>query len=267
MTHPAHPWPGSIREINDLPRAEKLAIYESLIPDWVYPMFGIHPDDNTVRGTGVVRMRCPTGSRTVEISVYGAPDATEPVLYLHMGDTFNSQLAVLMVVVNDPTSQRFSVDVDEYGNSTQLGTQSRNLPEEIRAMQAGLAPGQVRRGLRIFRSAIPIFERFVSCMGHNLFLIEPLFYHNAIAFERYGFAYSRGIRKMQTIHREFVPGGSLHASLDGSTPFRHPDAWQTVCGRSWAIHDGVLGEPFTGIQMYRRVGLDAGIQTFPGAHW
>jgi hypothetical protein len=267
MSSRAPNWPHTIREINDLPLAEKHAIYQALIPDWVFPMFGIDPEDNTVRGAPVVYKRCPSGSSTVEISVYNIPESTEPVLYLHMGDTFNSQLIVLLVVVNDPESPRYDVDVDEDGQPNQLGTRRRNIPEEIRAMEAGLAPGQVRRGLRVFRTAVPIFENFVSQMGHNLFLIEPLFYHNAITFERYGFAYSRGFQTMKRVHTGFLPGGPLHARLDGSTPFRQPDAWRTVTGRSWAIHDEVLDEPFAGVQMYKRIGQDAGVETFPDALW
>jgi len=266
MTHLQH-WPGSIREINDLPREEKLAIYQTLIPDWVFSMFGIDPQDNTVRGTEVIHVRCPAGSTTVELSVYNVPESTEPVLYLHMGDTFTQQLIVLLVIVNNPTSPRFDIDADEQGRPNQLGTHHRNIPEELRAMDAGLAPGQVRRGLRVFRSAVPFFEQFVSRMGHELFFIEPLFYHNAITFERYGFSYSRGFQRMKTIHQEFLPGGSLHARLDGSTPFRQPDAWKTTSGRSWAIHDGILDEPLTNVQMYKRVGKRAGIETFPNARW
>jgi hypothetical protein len=267
MSSPASNWPHTIREINDLPVAEKCAIYQTLIPEWVFPMFGIDPKDNTVRGTPVVHKRCPHGSSTVEISVYNIPESTEPVLYLQMGDTFNSQLIVLLVVVNDPTSPRYNVDVDENGQPNQLGTRRRNISEEIRAMEAGLTPGQVRRGLRVFRTAVPVFENFVARMGHSLFLVEPLFYHNAVTFERYGFAYSRGFQTMKLIHSGFLPGGVLRARLDGSTPFRRADAWKTVTGRSWAIHDGILGDPFVDVQMYKHLGHDAGIETFPNATW
>jgi hypothetical protein len=262
------PWPNSIREINDLPLEKKQAIYQTLIPDWVFPTFGINPQDNTVRGTPVIHKRCPAGSNAVEISIYNVPESTEPVMYLHMGDTFNSQLIVLLVIINDPASPRFNVDVDENGHPNQLGIRGRNIPEERRAMEVGLAPGQVRRGLRIFRTgAIPTFERFVTNMGHELFFVEPLFYHNAIIFEKYGFTYSRGFQKMKMIHQEFQPGRTLHAQLDNATPFRHPDARLTVTGRSWAIHDGVLGESFSGIQMYKHVGRHAGVDTFPDAQW
>ncbi len=264
---PPVPWPGTIREINDLPMAQKHAIYRTLIPDWAYQIFEIDPATQTVRGENVVQMRCPAGSSFVEISAYNVPESQEPALYIHMGDTFNSQLIVLLAVVNDPASPRYNIDVDEYGQPNRLGTERRNLAEELRAFKAGLVPGQVRRGLRVFRTAVPLFEQFVARMGHDLFIIEPLFYHNAVIFERYGFAYSRGLQKMKVIHAGFAPDGTLHRQLDGSTPFRAPDAWQTISGRSWALHDGLGHNPFSDIQMYKRVGMDAHVRTFPGARW
>lgn len=191
----------------------------------------------------------------------------DPMLYLNMADTFNQQILVLLVVVNDPEAPRFNVDRDLDGNDTHHGTTSRNIPAEEAAMEAGLAPGQVRAGLRSFKQLVPLFESFIQKMQHDLFFIEPLAYHNAIVFERYGFSYAYGLQEMQSIHREFQPGGALHFKLNGSTAFRHPDAWKTVRGRSWAIHDGVLGHPFTGFQMYKRIGKHAGVQTFPDSVW
>jgi len=135
-------------------------------------------------------------------------------------------------------------------------------------MQAGLAPGQVRRGLRSFKTLLPLFEAFVAAMGHDMFLIEPLAYHNALVFERYGFSYTYGRREMESIHEGFLPGGALHRCLlDGTSPFRPAEAWQTVRGRAWAIHDGILGHPFTGFQLYKRIGVHAGVNTFPDSQW
>ena len=59
---------------------------------------------------------------------------------------------------------------------------------------------------------------------HDYYLMDPLAYHNAILFERLGYNYVQGLRKMQWIHLGFQPGGILHNALDGSTPFRQPDA-------------------------------------------
>ena len=68
---------------------------------------------------------------------------------------------------------------------------------------------------------------------------------------------------MERIERGFAPDGDLRARLDGSTPFRRPEAVHSVRLRSWAIHDGILGEPFTGVTMYKRIGEHAGVHTCP----
>jgi hypothetical protein len=264
---PPAEWPNTLREINDLSEPNKLAIYYTLLPEWPFARFGIDRETLTVEGKPVVEVRALPGTRSMEMTVKHRPDAQDPLLYLHMVDTFNYQLMVLLLVVNDPDSPRFNVDVDDRGKANNLGTTNRNIPEEIRALQYGLAPAQVRSGLRVFRQGVPVFESFVHNMGKDLFLIEPLAYHNAIAFERYGFSYIRGRKDMEAIHEGFQPGGELHARLDGSTPFRAPDAWKTVRGRSWAIHDGILGHAFTGFQMYKRIGQQAGVNTFPGSIW
>ena len=134
-------------------------------------------------------------------------------------------------------------------------------------MQAGLSPGQVRRGLRLSSKAVPTFERFVSRTGHDMVIIEPLTYNNAITYERYGFAYFQGRKRLEWIDAVLRPGGALFHRFDGSTPFRQPDAWKSIRGRSWAIHDGILGEPLGDIRMYKRVGHRAGVNTFPDGSW
>lgn len=260
-------WPNSIRGVNNLPEEEKRAIYLTMLPEWVLRSYGIDPVTLTVDNQPVVQIRCPAGSRALEMSVKRRATDLDPMFYLNVADTFNNQLLVLLVVVNDPDAPRFHIDRDQDGNSTQLGTTSRNLAAEEAAMRAGLAPGQVRAGLRVFKQLVPIFEEFVSNLGHDLFLIEPLAYHNAIVFERYGFNYVRGYQEMVSIHHEFQPGGAVHYKLVPDNPFRQPDAWKSVRGRSWAIHDGILGHPFTGFQMYKRIGASAGISTFPDSIW
>jgi hypothetical protein len=260
-------WQPTIFGINELPDAEKRAIYQSLIPDWVYTTYAIDREHLTADGKPVVRFRCPQGSRAVEVTIRRRAADPDPLVYFNMVDTFNQQLLVLLAVINDPEAPRFNVDIDEEGNMTQLGTISRNRVAEEAAMNAGLAPGQIRAGLRVFKQSIPVFEQFVSNMGQVMFFIEPMAYHNAIAFERYGFNYVRGFAEMKRIHAEFQPGGELHARLNGETPFRSPDAWQTVRGRSWAVHDGILGHAFTGFQMYKRIGVHAGVSSFPNASW
>lgn len=256
-------FPESIRAINALPDTEKQAIYRTLIPHWVATEFKIDLD-----GSGnQIRYMSPQGSRAMELSVRRTPTDRDPILYINIADTFNGQLLVLLVVVNDPDAQRYNVDLDATGHPTNFGTTGRNVQAELEAMAAGLSPGQIRQGLRAFRRSVPFFETFVSQMGHDLFFIEPLAYHNAIIFERYGFSYLRGLSEMKRIHETFQPEGELHQKLTAENPFRQPDSWNSIRGRSWAIHDGILGHPFTGFQMYKRLGVSAGVNTFPDAKW
>lgn len=267
MVQPPSIWPSSIRGINSLDDNQKIAIYQTLIPDWVLRKFNINPHTFTVNGHSLIELRFPPQSRAMELSLFQFPDDIDPILYINMADSLMNQLMVLLVVMNDPDSPRYYVDQLPDGHTTNLGTSSRNLDEELRALKAGLAPGQIRRGLRGFRDSVPYFERFVDNMHHDLFLIEPLSYHNAVIFERYGFGYTVGRKEMDSINREFQPGGDLHQLLDGSSPFRMPNAWQSITGRSWAIHDGILGHAFTGFHMYKRLFHHANVNTFPDAVW
>ena len=260
-------FPHTIREINSLPDGDKREIFATLVPQWIYEEFQIDRTTISYRGINVLHMMSRPNTRSVEIFLRRELIERDPIMYLHMVDTFNGQIMVLLLVMNDVDSPRFNTDLDLDGNATQYGTVSRNYPAERAAMAAGLAPGQIYRGLRGFKRVLPYFETFVENMGHELFIIEPLAYHNAILFERYGFNYLRGLNDMREIDEQFAPGNSLHTRLTPDNPFRQPDAWQTVRGRSWAIHDGILGHPYTGFQMYKRLGIDAGVNTFIDARW
>ena len=107
-------------------------------------------------------------------------------------------------------------------------------------MQTGLAPGQVRAGLRLTGQFIHCLEDFARMLGIKSILLEGLFYHNAVIYERYGFSYFEGFKMMKQINELFQPGKALFERLDGSTPFRQLGFHQTIRGRSWAIHDGIL---------------------------
>jgi hypothetical protein len=258
----------SLHQINELLEPVKEGIYRHLLPMPLLEEYGIDPDTFCdADGDRLVQFTCPAGSYTVELDVRPECDFPDPLVYLELADNRLGQIEVMLFIVNDPTAERFETDRDWRGQRTKFGTYKRNIPEEIRAMEAGLAPGQVRRGLRLSRTLIPLFEEFVCRLGHDYYLMEPLAYHNAILFERLGFNYVQGLRRMQWINWAFQPGHPLHEALDGSTAFRQPEAWRSVRGRSWAIHDGALGDPWHGIKMYKRVSKNAGVDTFPGGPW
>ncbi|HXF85167.1 MAG TPA: hypothetical protein VNK49_07230 [Anaerolineales bacterium] len=256
--------PSTIGAINKLPEDEKRAIYARYIPAELIQRFNL-PDLKENRE--LLQFRFAPGSSDVEMRLYHQVNFSDPILYAHLADTLNGQIHVLLYILNDPDSPRFDVDKMPDGTPTKFGTLKRNIEAELAAMQAGLSPGQVRRGLRLLRPAMQAFEEFVTSLGHDMYYVEPLYYHNAVIFERYGFAYQVGKRLMEEIHAGFQPGGELARRLNDENPFRSPKAANSIRLRSWAIHDGILGEPFTNITMYKRVGKSAGINTTPGCEW
>ena len=258
----------SLATINELPEDLRDQVYHTLLLDELLERFGI--DKVTLCnpcGEKVIVVDASPHTGLVEIRLWRHLGDRDPALYIQLVDTVNNQMLVLLFATNDPEAPRFQVDRDLGGEPTKFGTLTRNVEAEIAAMHAGLAPGQVRRGLRMSRHILPTFERFVARLGHDMYMMEPLAYHTALLFESFGCAYSLGRRRMEWIQQEFQPDGELYNRLDGSTPFRVRGMEQTVRGRSWAIHDGVLNEPFTDVHMYKNIGKPAGVNTFPDWKW
>jgi acetoin utilization protein AcuC len=256
--------PSTIGGINKLPEQEKRAIYALYIPQELIQKFNL-PD--LAHDHDLLQFRFAEGSSDVEMRVYHRPGFVDPVLYAHLTDTLNGQIHVLLYILNDPEAPRFDVDRMPDGSPTRFGTLKRNLAAEKAALDFGLAPGQVRRGLRLLQPATAAFEGFITSLGHDMYFVEPLYYHNAVIFERYGFAYQVGRRKMEAIHAGFQEGGEFRQQLDDANPFRSHAGANSIRLRSWAIHDGILGEPFTDVTMYKRIGKSADISTTPGAAW
>jgi hypothetical protein len=257
----------TIREINRLSTYEKREIYTRLIPIDLIERFDISPYLVDADGNDLLTLNCPPGSTSIEMELRHKHGFEDPILYGQMTDTLNGQIHILLYVLNDPESPRFNIDILPDGTPTKFGTSYRNLDAEIAAMYYGLAPGQIRKGLRLLGPAIIAFERFIESIGHNLYFAEPLYYHNAILFEKYGFSYEKGRRLMERIQAGLQVNGDLHSNLDGTNPFLIPEAAQSIRLRSWAIHDGLLGEPFTNVTMYKRIGHNAGVRTCSGCEW
>ncbi|MEW5868305.1 MAG: hypothetical protein AB1894_03455 [Chloroflexota bacterium] len=257
----------TVNGINHLPIEEKRSIYARLIPPELLERFNLQPDLHDASGCDLLELRCPSGSPILETKLYHQAGFPDPVLYGQITDTINGQIHVLLYILNDPDSPRFDVDRLPDGRPTRFGTQYRNLEAELAAMNFGLSPGQVRRGLRLLGPAIQAFENFVASLGNELYFVEPLYYHNAVIFERYGFTYAKGRRLMERIQQGFSPQGDLRALLDNSTPFRTPEMANSIRLRSWAIHDNLLGEPFTNVTMYKQIGKPANVNTCSDCDW
>ncbi len=266
------PW---IQRINHMSQSEKEGLYRLLIAPSIFKRFQINPlTFSTYEGQRVIRFYCPEKEETVMVEVKRAPDDPDPIYSIQVSDTRDfTQVNWDFMIVNDPDGERYNIDTDSEGRDTLWGRASRNFPEEERALAAGLTPGQVRRGLGLTREIIGGLEHFARILDIKTIVLEALFYHNAIVYERCGFTYFEGFKRMQRIHQAFQPGGALHNKLDGSTPFRRPEFAQSVRGRSWAIHDGVISEidddileeGWSSPKMYLMVGKPRSVCTFPDA--
>ena len=256
----------SIYELNHLPPEERTKVYRALIPPSLLASLEI--DRNTLlnrRGERAVQFHTPESHGFVSVDVKEKTEDQDSVFFLQLSDTpFMDNLELSFVVINDPRGERFNIDRDPQGRDTLFGTTLRNVAEEERAMKAGLAPGQVRPGLHLFREMLRLLERFSSRLGTSIISCEALFYHNAIQYEKYGFGYLDGRKMMEEVDREFLPGGSLFEKLDHSSAFRRKGAEKTARGRSWAIQDGILGRPWSSPKLYKPVGKVVGVNTFHG---
>jgi len=261
--------PITLRQINALPEKAKRRVYRALLPPELLARFGIEPtswkgpDDDQH-----VRLKADPESSAVHVSVKKTAKHPDAFITIEMSDNAFNGIDLNLLLLNDPDSPLFRTDYDEEDRPTLFGTARRNLPEEERAMQAGLAPAQVRMSLGGSRLVLQQLEAFLATLGHRAYFLEPLTYASAWVFERRGFAYVRGHKLMDDVHKEFQPGGRLHAALDGSTPFRQPDQGRTVRGRAWAIQDGILAAidaEWDSLRMVKQVGRHAGVETFPDA--
>lgn len=258
--------PTTLGGINLLPEAQKREIYGQMVPKELIERFQI-PSLASSQAGEYVKFRYEPGASDMEIYLYHQPGFPDPVLYGHLTDTLSGQIHILLYILNNPASTRFDVDRMPDGAPTRFGTLRRNLEAEEAALAAGLAPGQVRRGLRLLAPAIAAFEGFIGSLQNSIYFVEPLYYHNAIIFERYGFSYQVGRRLMDEIESGFGDDGKLRKLLGDATVFRSAAAAHSIRLRSWAIHDGILGQPFTNVTMYKHVGKTAGISTCPSCTW
>lgn len=260
--------PHSLKSIIALPDEAKDALLAGYLPRRLLRRFQIDRATFTnPLGEKVVQHVGNPDSGEARITVWRRLDDRDPIVVAEACDTANGRIELTFLMTADPESPRFDVDVDAEGRSTLLGTARRNIAAELAAMEAGLAPGQVRHGLGlVLRDILPQFELFLRDIGHDLILAYPLSYHNAILMERWGFDYIYGRRFMEDTNRRFHKGGDLHALMDGSTPFRRPENVATARGRAWAIHDGILGEPMEKLRMVKRVGHNARARTYWGRY-
>ena len=257
-----------LRHFNDLPRGLKERGLRVLVPPTLLTRFDISPinwqDHESVARVHVV---AEPASSTLTVTAALGPDGADPFYTLELEDTSAHGIRLNWLAINNPHAPRFDVDINAQGESLLYGLLARNLAAEEAALRAGLGPAQVRKGLGASGEALAGLELFLIMLSHTAYMLEPLTYSSALIFERRGFAYVRGHAFMDEINREFQPGGRLHAALDGSSPFRQAALADSIRGRAWAIHDGILAaidRTWDGLRMIKRLGRQAGVNTAPG---
>jgi hypothetical protein len=259
--------PVTLRMLNSLSKSAKKRIYRLLLPPSLLVLFDIDPISWKARGDYRLTLKADCHMSEVNISISTNDRPHEEFFCLQLMDNNLNGIDLNFLIVNDPYSSRFNIDSDIQGHATLFGTASRNHKEEENAIAAGLAPGQVRKGLSFASKVLQQVESFITACGHSAYRLEPLTYSTACMFERYGFAYICGHKLLDTIHKEFQPGNRLYNALDGSTPFRQSKQYSSIRGRSWAIHDGILNvidKQWNHLRMIKRIGHHTGVDTSPG---
>ena len=255
----------SLSQVNALPTPERDQCYLSTVPAPLWERFGLDPVAFTdPQGRPIAKVEARPGEPSVRLTIWHRGGAPDPVFFLRLAESRYGLLQISFIFLNDPHGPRFGVDLDDEGQVTEFGVHSRNRREEESAMRAGLAPGQIRPGLRMLGPTLDRIEALAARLGKAALLLEAFFYHNAVLYERHGFGYLAGQERMEEIQRGFSSGGLLEALLDGQTPFRCPGAGASIRGRSWAIHDGILPAPWWPPVMYRPIGIRLGVGTVPG---
>ena len=256
----------SLRGVNSLPVELKERLYASLIPPDLLTAYGVgHRTLQDREGHPAFQFDFSPGRGLVTIQFRRSISEIDPIVFIQLSDTSYNQVEFEWIIINDPDSERFQIHISNRTQFLPPGSEFRNLPEEIRAMRAGLGPGQVRKGLHRFPEIMARVESFLSSLNIQLLYGYPYAYHNAIELERIGYFYGTGKELMMEIDREFQSGGNLFRGLDGSTPFRQPGMEKTIRGRSWAIHDGIMDKPWICPMMIKMIGRNEKDYTFPDA--
>lgn len=259
--------PASLQHINSLPEPLKKRLYRLLVPPALLTRLNIDPV--TWHGIHTVRklvLHAPAGGQQVRLTVE-TPAAAGLLFYLELQDNSVSGLELNLLVIQDPVAPCFPLAWPGPVVSPTAMPLARNRAAEEQALLAGLAPAQCASGLRMAGLVLQQIETFVTMLGQAAYSVRPLTYHAAWLFERHGFAYMRGHSLMNTIQREFQPGGRLQQALDGSSPFRQAQQADSVRGRAWAIYDGILatlGKEWAEVQMIKLCGRHAQVNTLPG---
>ena len=175
--------PVSIRAINTLPENPKLRLYRTLIPIQVLANFDINPRTwKNPDKEPQVSLVADAGTSSVKISAWNGENPQDHFFYIELADNAFNGIDLYFLIVNDPAAERYDIDIDARGRDTLFGTIHRNREAEEKAMRAGLAPCQVRQGLREIAQRLPR-----DGIGHFRKQAQMIGIAEQLLVERYGF--------------------------------------------------------------------------------
>src|SRR5574341_788115 len=100
----------SLRQINDMPAAERDPWYLSLVPPALCRRFGLDAGACTdPTGRCLARVEPLAKRPTVQISLKHRADALDPVFFLRLNETQYGNLEIRLIVLSDPEGPRFNV--------------------------------------------------------------------------------------------------------------------------------------------------------------
>jgi hypothetical protein len=103
--------PFTIRQLNNLPDAIKRRLYRGLLPPALLTRFGIDP----IQWTGadkqpMVFLSSEPDSEKVLITAHSSPAPQDEFLALELADNSLNGIELNLIVLNDPTAPRVSID-------------------------------------------------------------------------------------------------------------------------------------------------------------
>ena len=211
-------------------------------PTSCFDRFGIDPATLCDRdGARLVRVTAPADKPWARVEVRSSAEDRDPALLVDVEMSPLSVPELAFVQITDPAGRALR-------DRPRPGRARHALRHRVAQRGGGGAarcrtaspPARCGGACGCSRGCSTRWRASARLIGKEIYLIEPLFYHSAILYERRGCGYLMGRDVMEEIHAGFSRGRvAAHGARRLLADFRAPEAARTVRGRSWALHDGV----------------------------
>jgi hypothetical protein len=165
--------PITLAQLNRLPDNVKIRIFRNLIPPSLLTKFDIDPITWIgTQGKSGVRIKAEPGTSVIWISVRTTPNESGEFFCLEIADNVYNGIDLNLILLNDPNGECFGIDHNQTGRPSPFGTLRRNLEEEERAKQSGIASGQKCASLRATCLVLENLDVFLATLGHRAYFLD-----------------------------------------------------------------------------------------------